>query len=1248
MQQFLRLCLWQVLIISISCFSMPISAEDGGIRIRGPKSTDAFPYDRYGPITGNDTLWNIALKVRPDPRLSVYQVMQALFENNPDAFKDSNLNHMINGQYLKIPSIEAMRAISTENAQKKSRSDDKAWQKKVVKVASKKAKTPEDASVNKKDLDAAKSEINVQLKAIDTTQQQRLATIQNDVLDSIDGLQSLLKENEALRKRLGSFNEQLDVMQNEVAKSKEIKLQMDNMIALQQALLAKAEAREQALLLEQQKAELEGNSIMSSSWFIALMATLPAILVLALIAILLRRRSNKDNDAKPASTKKEKLTEQEPEASVAAAEEPKTVDNELSLEDDVSLDSELSLDDELSIDLSEVDDDQDDLFSDDLSSLDDELLDDDVVQLDDDLADLDDLEDISLDDDLETLALDEDIVESDALEGGQLDQSDLDSLFAGLEDEPNDSDDTIDILDSDLVEQGDLDSLLSESSDEDLVVSEDEELMNKPEDIDALLDASLEENTDVSDPDDIGALLDASVEENTDVSDPDDIDALLDASVEENKNVTDPDDIDALLDASVEENKNVTDPDDIDALLDASVEENKNVTDPDDIDALLDASVEENKDVSDPDDIDALLDSINAADDAPESEPEATADEDAVEDDNANDNVDVSDPDDIDALLDSINGADDAPEPEPGAEATADEDANDNVDVADPDDIDALLESINAADDAPEPGAEATADEDANDNVDVADPDDIDALLASINAADDAPESELEATADNDAVEDAHANVDVSDPDDIDALLDSINAADDAPEPESGPEATTDNDAVEDAYAKVDDNVDVSDPDDIDALLDSINGADDAPEPEPESEATTDNDAVEDANDNVDVSDPDDIDALLDSINGADDAPELETTVTKNAEAEDITETGNESSADESTEDENTKLINNFSDEYVKSFIDADFSELLDEFVDESEVSQDSDTPDSHSNDGDGEAISDDFDIDALIDEVNDTAQINEEEPLDIGDDLLDTEITDDELLSVDPESESLENTTDNIDEETLQALSGDFDESTLSQLLNDEKEVDSMIELSPDFTDSNVLADLLAEDGYVDEQAGIDTSKKESKEVVDGIKELDNLDFDDLLANIEEETSTSSNEEFEFSENFDIGDGFDSDIVEENASEDSEVDDKNNEKDFISVDSLLSDSLLDGKPTEPYEKMNIDVGLGEFPEFSGNITEGDIDDDDNGIAAKLDLAKVYLEIGDNENAEVILLDVVKQGDAQQQFDAQQLLDNIN
>ena len=447
MHTLLRLCLWQALIISICCFSLPTSAEDDGIRIRGPKSTDAFPYDRYGPITSKDTLWNIALKVRPDPRLSVYQVMQALYENNPNAFKENNLNHMISGQYLKLPSIDVIRAINPNIAQQKSRSDDKAWQQKVakvVKVTPKKIPNPEEASVNKKDLDAAKSEINTQLQTIDNTQQQRLATIQNDVLDSIDGLQSLLKENEALRERLTSFNDQLGIMQSEVAKSKEIKVQMDDMISLQQELLTKAEAREQALLLEKQKAELEEGNLMSSSWFIALMATLPALLVLSLVAILFRRKNNKDSNEDVVPDKAEKSVEvkEKTPPTKEAEDNELTLEDELSLDDELSLEDELSLDDELSIDLSENDEDHEDLFSDDLDALDE-----DVIQLDDDLDDLDELEDIALDNNEETIALDDDQIEGEPLEGGQLDQSDLDSLFAGLEDEVDNSEEIA--LDSD-------------------------------------------------------------------------------------------------------------------------------------------------------------------------------------------------------------------------------------------------------------------------------------------------------------------------------------------------------------------------------------------------------------------------------------------------------------------------------------------------------------------------------------------------------------------------------------------------------------------------------------------------------------------------------------------------------------------------------------------------------------------------------------------------------------------------------
>ena len=205
--------------------------------------------------------------------------------------------------------------------------------------------------------------------------------------------------------------------------------------------------------------------------------------------------------------------------------------------------------------------------------------------------------------------------------------------------------------------------------------------------------------------------------------------------------------------------------------------------------------------------------------------------------------------------------------------------------------------------------------------------------------------------------------------------------------------------------------------------------------------------------------------------------------------------------------------------------------------------------------------------------------------------------------------------------------------------MLNDEKESQAPIELSPDFTDSNVLADLLADDNASKEQV------VEANEI-DDIKELDSLDFDELLANIEEESSSSDTEDYNLSDEIDIGDELD--IVDELIVEDvDDIEGENQEaEDFVSVDSLLSDSFEGISTEEPYNKTNIDVGLDEFPEFIGDMGQDDVDDD-NGIAAKLDLAKVYIEIGDSENAEVILMDVAKAGDAQQQLDAQQLLENL-
>jgi pilus assembly protein FimV len=55
--------------------------------------------------------------------------MQALYQENPQAFADNNINHLVESTYLKIPSFNDMMAVNTSNAKRKSESDSKAWQK---------------------------------------------------------------------------------------------------------------------------------------------------------------------------------------------------------------------------------------------------------------------------------------------------------------------------------------------------------------------------------------------------------------------------------------------------------------------------------------------------------------------------------------------------------------------------------------------------------------------------------------------------------------------------------------------------------------------------------------------------------------------------------------------------------------------------------------------------------------------------------------------------------------------------------------------------------------------------------------------------------------------------------------------------------------------------------------------------------------------------------------------------------------
>ena len=77
----------------------------------------------------------------------------------------------------------------------------------------------------------------------------------------------------------------------------------------------------------------------------------------------------------------------------------------------------------------------------------------------------------------------------------------------------------------------------------------------------------------------------------------------------------------------------------------------------------------------------------------------------------------------------------------------------------------------------------------------------------------------------------------------------------------------------------------------------------------------------------------------------------------------------------------------------------------------------------------------------------------------------------------------------------------------------------------------------------------------------------------------------------------------------------------------------------MDGIEKSP----DLDVGLDEFPDVLSDVKVFDVDIDAE-MNGNLDLAKVFIEMGDNPSANKLLRDVLEKGDSQLQMEAQRLL----
>ena len=72
-----------------------------------------------------------------------------------------------------------------------------------------------------------------------------------------------------------------------------------------------------------------------------------------------------------------------------------------------------------------------------------------------------------------------------------------------------------------------------------------------------------------------------------------------------------------------------------------------------------------------------------------------------------------------------------------------------------------------------------------------------------------------------------------------------------------------------------------------------------------------------------------------------------------------------------------------------------------------------------------------------------------------------------------------------------------------------------------------------------------------------------------------------------------------------------------------------------------------MDIGLDEFPEILPESHGIDVDDDPNGASKKLDLARAYLEIDDEDSALDMLEQVKQSGDEVQRKEVEKLMKRL-
>ncbi|OCH04720.1 hypothetical protein A6E11_02540 [Aliivibrio fischeri] len=1264
----------------------------------------------YGPTREDETLWSIASRVNPSNTTSVQQTLLAIYRLNPQAFENNNIHGLEPNSRLRLPTLEQVRRENTDDAKQLLLAHNKklAAQKASEAQVKRTVKTEKPAPTPKPAVVPVKTEAKVQepkpakdvVKSVAPVAEPTASVVAlKTELDTTEQEFTALQENNhQLRVRLAQVQNEVDNLKSELGDEDRIRNEVEKFINEQKQLAAADKKVEPTAM----------DKLASSPGLIASLALIPGALIAGLIAFFLFRRKKEEEEGEGEAQSEQQpaplvmpednfnMDDDIPEISLdddddilsdlnndefifdeqsdsnddLFAEFETDNDNTdedpfAELESDSDLDS-LSLEDEsdLDLELGGLDDLDDDL---DMSSsaltvgaeekaLGLEEMEKALNDFDSDLFSESDLEaedddfDLSLidDSDSEKTSSIPELEETEELEGGELDQSMLDDLFASVDDEDEDES---------VLDQGwDLDE-----NEETKLAPETEKVEAKTDsledelDFDELLDESDDETEDEVDLEDNStALLDELIDESDEEQGDDlDIDADSTALLDE---LLDDEELDDEDDITLEEDSTAL----LDELLADDDEKSDNFELDEDSTALLDEligdDVDEENETLGKTGVDAEVDGVAASEALSEDTPR---DEDWLIEDDEEDEGDIP-------LFESVS------ENEHVSELDSEED--EITSEAD------LLESTEPQvqeDELAEPVSES-------DILKEFEEDDLDSLLADDESLLDLEEEsvDLEALNEGEAL-----NEESKDAFSFDEELESeeveetdVSELAELTEPEVMAE-----DVTEETVTPEVESTEALEEDDLDeATLDSLLADDesllDLNEESVDLDALNEGEAL-----NEESKDAFSFDEELESEVEETDVSELAELTEPEVMAEDVTEetVTPEVESPEALEEDDL-------DEATLDSLLADDESLLD--LDEESVDFDVLNEDEALNEASKDAFSFDEELESEVEEtdVSELAEPTEPEVMaedvteetvtpdvestealeedDLDEATLDSLLADDEnLLDLDEESVELTELTDDEDDHDFSL--DDFVEQNATDFSQKSEEENSLSELDVDSDDEeqdtkfdglsieDALAALGDDDNEIDDSAfNLDSTEEEteitpsreefnftsqvSDEEKEALTHLDSagLDIDSMLEDGGSDWSGFS---------LDGHSNTESALEDEDWSEQPNVEnDPHGENRFLSIEALIAETEKGDKNDFEEEDLNLDVGLDEFPDMLGNVAEHDVDVNSD-AQSKLDLAKAYIEMSDDKGALELLEDVLRSDDVSLKIEAEKLMKQI-